>query len=48
MYVISITTSTAIGPNPLIVTGTIHHVQCADLDGSGVDSIIVACMGYRE
>lgn len=29
-------------------TGTIHHVQCADLDGSGVDSIIVACMGWPE
>ncbi|KAF8600871.1 hypothetical protein BDV93DRAFT_558972 [Ceratobasidium sp. AG-I] len=29
-------------------TGTIHHVQCADLDGSGVDSIIVACMGYPQ
>ncbi|KAG8718990.1 hypothetical protein FRC08_003912 [Ceratobasidium sp. 394] len=27
-------------------TGTIHNVVCADLDGSGVDSIIVACMGY--
>lgn len=34
--------------NLLTVTGTIHHVQCADLDGSGVDSIIVACMGYRK
>ncbi|KAG9093442.1 hypothetical protein FS749_014371 [Ceratobasidium sp. UAMH 11750] len=29
-------------------TGTIHHVQCADLDGDGIDSIIVACMGYPE
>ncbi|KAG8684667.1 hypothetical protein FRC08_013563 [Ceratobasidium sp. 394] len=31
-----------------IDTGTIHHVQCADLDGDGIDSIIVACMGYRK
>ncbi|QRV80276.1 hypothetical protein RhiJN_08291 [Ceratobasidium sp. AG-Ba] len=29
-------------------TGTIHNVTCADLDGSGVDSIIVACMGYPD
>ncbi|KAG9122021.1 hypothetical protein FRC07_001765 [Ceratobasidium sp. 392] len=29
-------------------TGTIHNVACADLDGSGVDSIIVACMGYPD
>jgi hypothetical protein len=34
--------------NPHTVTGTIHNVMCADLDGSGVDSIIVSCMGYRE
>jgi hypothetical protein len=34
--------------SPHTVTGTIHHVTCADLDGSGVDSIIVSCMGYRE
>ncbi|KAG8690323.1 hypothetical protein FRC11_012400 [Ceratobasidium sp. 423] len=29
-------------------TGTVHNVYCADLDGSGVDTIVVACMGYLE
>jgi len=29
-------------------TGTIHNVVSADIDGSGVDSIIVALMGYPE
>ncbi|KAG9089108.1 hypothetical protein FS749_001618 [Ceratobasidium sp. UAMH 11750] len=29
-------------------TGTVHNVVCADIDGSGVESIIVACMGYRK
>ncbi|KAG8792278.1 hypothetical protein FRC12_006597 [Ceratobasidium sp. 428] len=37
------------GPlKPKEFTGTIHHVQCADLDGDGIDSIIVACIGYPK
>ncbi|KAJ1304797.1 hypothetical protein OPQ81_005933 [Rhizoctonia solani] len=37
------------GPlKPEEFTGTIHNVYCADLDGSGVDTIVVACMGYPE
>ena len=26
-------------------TGPIHHVVCADIDGDGVDEILVALMG---
>ncbi|CDO68224.1 hypothetical protein BN946_scf184913.g14 [Trametes cinnabarina] len=36
------------GPLNAEHTGTIHHVETADVDGTGVQAFAIACMGARE
>ena len=35
------------GPLKEDYTGTIHTVTCADIDGDGIDELIVSMMGYE-